>query len=43
MPRWVLQSIRKNLAIWIESEQNPVFLDLYLDYYLTLSRRLHTA
>lgn len=39
MPRWILQGIMENLSIWIESEHNPVFLDLYLDYYLTLSRR----
>ena len=39
MPRWVLQAVMKNLTIWIESEHNPVFLDRYLDYYLTLSRQ----
>lgn len=39
MPRWVLQGLMKNLAIWIESEQNPLFLDLYLEFYLTLARR----
>lgn len=39
MPRWILQGIMKNLAIWIESEHNPTFLEMYLDYYLTLARR----